>query len=183
MPRKRIRAILFGPQGSGKTTQGLLLAERYGVPFIEARGALQDEIEGGSAMGKLVQEYVEAKVLAPDDLVNAVMVKHLKKAADQGFILDGYPRNVEQAESLDKIAKIQLAVQFKMNDERAVKRLDGRYKEDDARRKLALYHFMTEPMASYYRQRGVLLAVNADQKMEDLQEELIKKMRKLGFSC
>ncbi len=183
MSRKRIRAILFGPQGSGKTTQGQLLAERYGVPFIEAKGALQDEIESGSAMGKLVAGYMEAKVLAPDDLVNAVMVKHLKAAADQGFVLDGYPRNVEQAASLDKISKIQLAIQLKMNDDRAVKRLDHRYKEDDMRRKLALYHFMTEPMASYYRQRGVLLAVNADQKVEDLYEELVKKMAKLGFKA
>ena len=181
MAKKRIRVILFGPQNSGKTSQGMLLSQHFDVPFIEAKSALQDEIAQGTAMGKLVKEYLEANVYAPDDLINAVMLKHLKQAADQGFVLDGYPRNIEQAESLDKIAKVQLAIQFKLGDEQSIQRLDKRFSEDEARRKLALYHFMTEPIASYYRQRGVLLALNAGQTIEQLQEELIKKMAKLGF--
>lgn len=218
MIRKRLRAVLFGPQGSGKGTQGQLLAERFDVPLIGSGELCRAEIAEGSALGKLVGEYVVRGMLAPDELVNAVVQKRLLEIeTGRGFILDGYPRNIEQAETLDRFLKVNLAIQLKLQDGEAVRRLLGRRqctgcrsifhvedappvvpdqctfcgkplvrREDDyeetIRARLSAYHFMTEPLASYYRQRGVLLALQAGQPLPFLFEELIKKMAKLGFS-
>lgn len=155
-------------------------------------------------------------MLAPDELVDAIVLKRLKGlATEKGYVLDGFPRNVEQAVALDKLLKPNLAIQLKLPDTVALKRLEGRFvcedcrsvfheefgingnvcsvclgkltrRKDDAedavRRRLAVYHFMTEPLAAHYRQRGILLAVNADQSIADLHEELCKKSQKLGFT-
>jgi adenylate kinase len=216
MARVRLRALLFGPNGAGKTTQGQLLAERYGVPFVSAGNVLRAEISEKTAIGKMVESYVDAGMLAPDELVDAIVLKRLKGLAmERGYVLDGFPRNVEQAVALDKLLKPNLAIQLKLPDAIALKRLAGRLVceqcrsifhrdfdlpkvvctvcggklvtrkddvEDAIRRRLAVYHFMTEPLAAHYRQRGTLLAVNADQSIADLHEELCKKTQKLGFA-
>ncbi len=217
MSRKRLRGVLFGPQGCGKGTQGQLLSEWFGVPLIGSGDLFRAEIEEKSALGRLVSEYVTHGMLAPDELVNAIMAKRLKEeVAEKGFILDGYPRNVEQAEFMDRFEKINIAIQIKISDKEALRRLGGRRqcpacravyhvqenppvvagkctfcghaltkRDDDVeatiRQRLAAYHFMTEPLAAYYRQRGVLLAVNGEQSMTFLFEELTRKMMKLGF--
>ncbi len=217
MTRKRLRAALFGPQGSGKGTQGLLLSERFDVPLIGSGDLFRAEIEEASALGKIAKEYVDHGMLAPDELVNAILQKQLKAIPmDRGFILDGYPRNVEQAESLDRVVKINLAIQIKIQDQEALRRLLGRRqcktcrtifhiqdappavpgkcplcghaiikREDDnektIRMRLVAYHFMTEPLATYYRQRGVLLAVKGEQPISFLFAELVRKISKLGF--
>jgi adenylate kinase len=217
MSRTRVRAVLFGPPGAGKTTQAEWIAERFDVPIIATGDLCRAEIEEGTALGKLVKEYVSHGMLAPDDVVNAIVQKAMKGFdLAKGFVLDGYPRNVEQAANLDRFAKVNLAIQLKLLDNAAVKRLQGRrqctacraifhidaapsayldlcvycghaialreYDHEEAlRNRLAIYHFMTEPLAGYYRERGVLLAVNADQPIEDLFEEVAKKIVKLGF--
>jgi adenylate kinase len=173
--------------------------------------------EGGIEGDDLQEIAVKHGMLAPDDVVNAIVQKAMKGIdLAKGFVLDGYPRNVEQAANLDRFAKANLAIQLKLLDNAAVKRLQGRrqctacraifhidaapsayldlcvycghaialreYDHEEAlRNRLAIYHFMTEPLAGYYRERGVLLAVNADQPIEDLFEEVAKKIVKLGF--
>jgi adenylate kinase len=181
MKRKRPRILFFGPPGAGKSSQAALLAKRFGVPLICSGELFRKEVKEGEALGTMAEPYVEAGVLVPDEVTYAIMKKQLKEQAlEGGFVLDGYPRNVEQAEALDKILKINLAVQLRIKDDPAVKRQPKR-QEESVRRELAVYHFMTEPLASYYRQRGVLLAVNAEQPSASLFEELVRKMAKLGF--
>jgi adenylate kinase len=160
---------------------------------------------------------VHQGLLAPDDLVNAVIVDRLKRLdLTRGFILDGFPRNVEQAQFLDRHHKVSLAVSLKIEDKESMRRLLGRVQcvrcgevyhlrdappikagvcsvcggklapreddtEDAIRRRLATYHFMTEPLSSYYRQRGVLLVVNGEQSIPYVFDDLVKKMAKLGF--
>ncbi len=127
MRKKNLQAIVFGPQGSGKGTQGLLLAERFNVSLIGAGDLFRAEMAQQSTLGKLVTQYVTQGLLAPDDLVNAVMARQLKKMdLSKGYLIDGYPRNVEQAMHLDKLVKIKLVVQIKISDEEAVDRLSGR---------------------------------------------------------
>jgi adenylate kinase len=217
MMKQRIRAVLFGPQGCGKGTQGELLADRFDVPVIGSGEMFRAEISEKTHLGKIVQEYVDSGLLAPDEVVNAVVQQRLQKLdLSKGFILDGYPRNVEQATHLDRIMKINLAIHVKISDTEAVRRLLGRRQcakckyvynvteappaienvcsvcggvivkraddtEDVIRRRLATFHFMTEPLASYYRQRGVLLVVNGEQSIPYVFEDLVKKMAKLGF--
>jgi len=216
--QKRLRAIIFGPQGSGKGTQGQLLADRFDVPLIGAGELFRAEIVHGSSLGKVAKRYVESGGLAPDELVNAIMAQQLKRHdLSRGFILDGYPRNVEQAHHLDRIIRINLALQIRISDNEAVRRLTGRVqcvrckqvyhlkdapplrpgicvlcggklvrRDDDTeeliRARLATYHFMTEPLASYYRQRGVLLPITGEQAIPYVFEDILKKLAKLRFS-
>lgn len=218
MARKSFRAVLFGPQGSGKSTQGRLLSEYFGVPYFSSGEMFRSEIKKKTPLGNMIAEYVSGGMLAPDELVDAVIKKNLSATKmGGGFILDGYPRNVEQANTLDKLQKIQLAIQIKLTDQAAVNRLSGRLqcqgcrelfhesllpketghrctfcggtlaKRDDdkeaiIRKRLAAYRFMTEPIAGYYRQKGVLLAVNGMQSVDELFEELVKKTHRLGFN-
>lgn len=217
MTKQRIRAIIFGPQGCGKGTQGELLSDRFDIPIIGAGELFRAEIAEQSPLGRVLQDYVESGLLAPDEVVNAVIAQRLKKFdLSKGFLLDGYPRNVEQATQLDRIVKVNLAISIKLTDAEAVRRLMGRRQcsqcktvfhvtdappaiegvcsvcggsivrraddtEDVIRRRLATYHFMTEPLAAYYRQRGVLLVVNGEQTIPYVFQDLTKKMAKLGF--
>lgn len=217
MIRKKVKAVLFGPQGCGKGTQGQLLSERFDIPLIGAGDLFRAEISTKTQLGKLAKSYVDRGALAPDELVNAVIMSQLKKLdLSRGFILDGYPRNVEQASYLDRLAKVNLAIYLKISDKEAVRRLVGRRQckdckfvyhltdappvkpdicslcggplikraddtEDIIRQRLAAFHFMTEPLASYYRQQGVLLTINADQTIPDVFADLIKKMARLGY--
>ncbi|MDF1496638.1 MAG: nucleoside monophosphate kinase [Patescibacteria group bacterium] len=217
MKQKNLQAIIFGPQGSGKGTQGLLLAERFNVPLIGAGDLFRAEMSQQSTLGNLVSQYVTQGLLAPDDLVDAVVARQLKKVdLSKGYILDGYPRNVEQAMHLDKLVKIKLAVQIKISDDEAVIRLSGRkqcvkcktiyhdkyaqpakkgfcslcgepivQRADDTEKvimqRLKAYHLLTAPMASYYRQKGILLTVNGEQPIQYVFEDIINKIAKLGF--
>lgn len=217
MNKKRLHAILFGPQGCGKGTQGQLLADRFDVPMIGAGEMFRAEIADETSLGKIAKKYVESGALAPDELVNAIVAHRLKRLdISHGFILDGYPRNVEQAIHLDRIVKVNLALQIRISDKEAVRRLSGRVqcvackqvyhltesppikpgvcamcggklvkRSDDTeeliRSRLATYHFMTEPIAAYYRQRGVLLTINGEQAIPYVFEDILKKIGKLGF--
>ena len=217
MVRKKLRAILFGPQGCGKGTQGQLLSERYDVPFIGAGDLFRDEIEAKSPLGNLLSSYVNQGLLAPDEVVDAVIAQRLKKHdLSHGFLLDGYPRNVVQATHLQRLLDVNLAIYIKISDAESIRRLTGRLqcrrckatyhtteappvvpgicsicggkltpREDDQeeaiRKRLATFHFMTEPMATFFRQHGVLLTVNGEQPIAYVFEELTRKMVKLGF--
>ncbi|MBU2566108.1 nucleoside monophosphate kinase [Patescibacteria group bacterium] len=217
MKRKHLQTVIFGPQGSGKGTQGALLAERFDVPLIGAGDLFRAEIVQKSTLGNLVNQYVTQGLLAPDELVNAVMARQLKKVnVTKGFVLDGYPRNVEQAMHLDRILKVNLVIQLKIEDKEVLRRLGGRlqcmkcknvYHEIDAppsrkgvctlcgnklerraddteeiiKQRLKAYHYITAPLAGYYRQKGVLLAVNGDQAIPYVFEDIVKKIAKLGF--
>lgn len=127
MNRKRLRAILFGPQGCGKGTQGELLADRFDIPIVGAGELFRAEIAAGSQLGKLAKQFVENGALAPDELVNGIMTRQLKGLdLSRGFILDGYPRNVEQAQHLQRILPPNVAIELKISDELSVRRLTSR---------------------------------------------------------
>lgn len=217
MAKKHLHAVLFGPQGCGKGTQGKLLSQYFGISLIGTGDLFRAEIAEETPPGLLIKSYVDKGMLVPDELANAIIQRRLHDVGKKGgFILDGYPRNVEQAEALDRVTQITLAIQLRVSDQESVWRLRGRRQcpscrlmyhlqaappktentcdacgvalvkrkddeEDIIKTRLAAYHFMTEPLASYYRQRGVLLAVNGEQSIRSLFDELTRKIKKLGF--
>ena len=161
---------------------------------------------------------MDTGLLAPDEIVNAVVSERLKKLdLSKGFILDGFPRNVDQAVKLDRAMKINLAICIKISDQESVRRLAGRLqctrcnaiyhdinsapakpgvcsicggkltkRADDTAdaigRRLTAFHYITEPLLTYYRSRGVLLVVNGEQSIPYVFDDLVKKMNKLGFT-
>jgi adenylate kinase len=216
--KKKLRAVILGPQGCGKGTQGELLAEKFGVPLVSSGDLFRAEISKGSCLGKIAEQYVTSGCLAPDELVNGIVSNQLKALdLERGFILDGYPRTVDQAAFLQRNLPLNVAIFVKIPDALAVRRLLSRiqcpackvvYNEKDVppaiqgvcsvcgaklkrrdddteeaiRVRLANYHFMTEPLERYYREKGVLLMLKGDQSIDYVHETLMKKLGRLGFS-
>lgn len=128
-----INLVLLGAPGSGKGTQGAMLAKALDIPTISTGDALRREVTEQSEIGKLAKSYMDSGKLVPDEVVLGIVKNRLNQDdCKKGFILDGFPRNVNQAEKLDEMLesinkKISLALDFQVADEVVVKRISGRY--------------------------------------------------------
>ncbi|MEM2941263.1 MAG: adenylate kinase [Thermoproteota archaeon] len=122
-----MKIIIFGPPGSGKGTYSSRLAPKLGVPHVSTGDILRSEIESGTELGRNISSYVSNGKLVPDDVVNKVIEKRLSMDdCKKGFILDGYPRTLQQAEFLDRIVKIDFVINLNVPDEVLVRRISSR---------------------------------------------------------
>lgn len=127
-----MRLVIFGPQGAGKGTQSARLTEKYDIPAIATGDIFRWAIKGGTALGLKVREYVDHGRLVPDDLTIEVVCERLEaNDAKEGFLLDGFPRNVRQAEALDDYladrgTKLDAALAIEVPEEVSLRRLLGR---------------------------------------------------------
>ena len=173
---RRVRVILVGAPGSGKGTQSAVLADHLGVPHISSGELLRAEADSGSELGRRIREYTSRGELVPDDLVFAALSKVLDQTVEGGgFVLDGFPRTLAQARRLDAAAApaqsaVDLAVHLDLPDDIAYERIARRARggrTDDAadvvHRRLRVFHEETEPLLDYYRERGILASIDADQ--------------------
>jgi adenylate kinase len=120
--------MLLGAPGSGKGTQAALLSKEYNIPSISTGDALRREVDNQSEIGNLAKSYMNSGKLVPDHVVVDIVASRLvQKDCENGFILDGFPRNISQAEQLEKINKIDLVVNFEVDEEVLVKRISGRF--------------------------------------------------------
>jgi adenylate kinase len=119
--------ILIGPQGSGKGTQSEYLFEKYKIHHISTGDIFRENIKNGTKLGKLAESLINKGNLVPDDVTNELVKDKLKeKEYKKGFILDGYPRNLEQAGFLDKITKIDHVIDIEVSDKETMRRLTCR---------------------------------------------------------
>jgi len=117
----------MGPPGIGKGTYASAVSKKYGIPHISTGDIFREEIKKGSPLGLKVKEYVSRGELVPDDIVIEVVRRRLSREdCKKGFILDGYPRTLRQAEALDEITKIDLVLNFVAPDEIIIERVSGR---------------------------------------------------------
>jgi adenylate kinase len=127
-----MRAVLLGPPGAGKGTQAVRLVEKYNVPQISTGDIFRANIKEGTELGKKAQEYMNAGNLVPDELVvDLVKDRLVKEDCRNGYLLDGFPRTIYQAEELDKFLaeqgqKLDAVINFKVSNEALIKRLTGR---------------------------------------------------------
>ncbi len=171
-----MRVILLGAPGAGKGTQGVRLAEHYGVAHVSSGDILRQHVADGTELGRRVAAHVAAGELVPDDLVLAVVGRAVGEAMETGgYLLDGFPRTLDQAERAYALAaRSQVtahAVLFlAVPDEVAAARLAERSvtsgRVDDAspeviRHRLEVFHEQTVPLLDFYRDRGVLVTVDA----------------------
>ena len=156
-----MRVVLLGPPGAGKGTQAQKLAEKLGVPQISTGDLFRKNISEGTPLGLEAKRYLDAGDLVPSSLTNALVEDRIAQpdAAD-GFLLDGYPRSVEQAQALDEMltkhdTKLDAVVEFQVSEEELLQRLMGRGRADDTEEvihnRMNVYRDETEPLLEYYR--------------------------------
>jgi len=143
-----LRIILQGPPGSGKGTIANILIEMYQIPTITTGDILRDEVTRGTEIGKLAKAYMDRGELVPDEVVTRIVEERLSQpASKEGFILDGYPRNQNQAESLDRIlrrlgVKLDCVLNIVVEDEELIRRLTTRRICSDCG---AIYNLLNKP--------------------------------------
>ena len=155
-----MRIVLLGPPGAGKGTQAVQLADKLGVPQISTGDLFRSNISAGTELGVEAKRYLDAGDLVPATLTNALVDERLEQAdAAAGFILDGFPRAVEQAKALDDMlarrgVKLDAVVEFRVPTEELVQRLKGRGRADDTedviRNRMKVYQAETAPLLDYY---------------------------------
>ena len=161
------RLLFLGPPGAGKGTQAAMLAKAVGIPHISTGAMLRDNVAQGTELGKQAQAIMAAGDLVPDDLVVAMVKDRLSQDdAACGYLLDGFPRNVVQAEALDAAigaGALELALLLEADEEELVQRLlkraqdEGREddNEETIRNRQHVYRDETEPLVGYYPDNGV----------------------------
>ncbi|MFA4834096.1 MAG: adenylate kinase [Patescibacteria group bacterium] len=124
---KNKNIIIMGPQGSGKGTQADVLSQKLGIPHISTGDIFRENIKEKTALGEKIEEIVKTGELVPDEITNEVTKQRLlKEDTKNGFILDGFPRNLTQAEFLDKVKEIGLVLEVWISDKEAIKRISQR---------------------------------------------------------
>lgn len=181
------RLVLLGPPGAGKGTQAARLAERFGVPAISTGDIFRANIKGGTPLGRTVQEYTSRGALVPDSVTNDMVRDRLAQGdVTEGFLLDGYPRNVAQVDELDVILAdagltLDLAVEITADPdivaERLLKRAEIEGRDDDTedviRHRLDVYAEETAPIARVYAERGLLVQVDGIGDVDAVTERLV----------
>ena len=182
--------LLLGPQGSGKGTQAKRIEAEYDVPQVASGDIFRNAIAAGSELGRRVAPILDRGDLVPDDLTVALIRERLTEL--DGFVLDGFPRTLEQADALDamlaEIGKpLDAILFFQLDDDVAKERLLGRAHEegrsDDTpeviARRLEIYHELTEPVVEHYRVTGKLVPLHADRSVNEVWSEIQAALERL----
>lgn len=175
-----MRIILLGPPGAGKGTQAVRMVERLGIPQLSTGDMLRAAVAAGTPVGLKAKAVMDRGDLVSDDIVVGIIADRIEEAdAKHGFILDGFPRTVAQAEAFDamlseKGLKLDAVIEFKVNEGELVDRIVKRAKETEARgepvrkddnpdvfkTRLEAYRTQTAPLSAYYQGKGMLKTVD-----------------------
>ena len=188
-----MRVIMLAPPGAGKGTQGERIASRYGVPHISSGDLFREEVARETPLGNQLRGYLDAGDLVPDDLVLSLVMDRVVAAAerDGGYVLDGFPRTLPQAEAAAGIAaktgtSAQAVLYLDAPAEVLIARVTGRgeHRADDseavARHRLEVYTEHTKPLLDYYTRRGLVITVDAAPPVETVSEQIFKALDRIG---
>ncbi len=180
-----MRLIFMGPPGAGKGTQAIVIAAKLGIPHISTGDIFRANVGAGTPLGNEAKRYMDAGEYVPDDVTNAMVRDRLTHSdCSPGFLLDGYPRTLEQVGQLDSMLEatpIQKVVELTVDVEEVVDRLvrraldQGRAddSEDVIRRRLEVYAEQTAPLTAGYSQRGLLVQVDGMGEVADVTARLL----------
>ncbi len=180
--------VLFGPPGAGKGTQAARLKEKYGLAHLATGDMLRAAVAAGTELGRKVEKIMERGELVPDEMVVALIAERIEQPdCAKGFILDGFPRTLAQAEALDRMLaergkRIDAVIEIKVDDDRLIDRIRKRIaesggarsddNEETLKRRLEVYHRQTAPLLPYYRERGVLYTVDGMQPIDEVTRQI-----------
>ncbi|GAA4086289.1 adenylate kinase [Nocardioides kongjuensis] len=182
-----MRLLLMGPPGAGKGTQAAAIAERFGVPAISTGDIFRANVARQSELGRTAQRYMDAGEYVPDEVTNAMVAQRLSDTdCAGGFLLDGYPRTLQQVDELDAILErdgvaLSAVVLLEADPEELVRRLlrraldQGRADDTDEviRRRLEVYASETAPLAAQYAERGLLATVDGLGPVTEVAERIL----------
>jgi adenylate kinase len=183
-----MRVLMIAPPGAGKGTQGALIAAHFDIPHIATGDLLRDHVARRTPLGLAVQQYLDRGELVPDQVVLDVVREEMiaAKAAGGGFVLDGIPRNMRQARAVYQIGRelgmtADVALHLRASDAELIRRLLARaaleHRSDDTAdviaQRLALYHDVTSPILAWYRDRGILVSVDAMRSAQQVGREIL----------
>ena len=191
-----MRLILLGPPGAGKGTQALRLVAKYGLVQLSTGGMLRAAVKAASPIGRKVKDIMQSGGLCPDDIVVSIVAERIEQPdARKGFILDGFPRTVPQAQALDRMLKkrgiaLDAVIELRVDEEALLKRIENRIAEmkargeplrsddnpDVLRQRLLAYRQLTAPLVAHYRKQNVLRTVNGMAPIADVTAAIDKAL-------
>ena len=189
-----MRLILLGPPGAGKGTQAQHLVAKYGLVQLSTGDMLRAAVKAGTPIGRHVQDIMARGALCPDDIVVAIVEDRIQQPdAKKGFILDGFPRTVPQAQALDRMLAhhglaLDAVIELRVDEAALIKRIESRIAEMQARgealreddspdvlhRRLVAYREQTAPLIAYYRDKGTLRTVDGMAPIETVAAQIEK---------
>jgi adenylate kinase len=189
------RFLIVGPQGSGKGTQGVLVAEAFGVPQVATGDIFRENVKGGTELGKRVQAVIEAGDLVPDELTSELVRDRLEQPdAAPGFLLDGYPRNRGQVEDLEGFLSgrgesLDAVIELEVPREESITRLRQRAldqgRTDDTEEvianRLAIYERETAPILDAYREQGLVVRIDGVGTLDEVTERIFDALAARGL--
>jgi len=183
--------MILGAPGSGKGTQGKLLAEHLGVPQVSTGELLRAAVKGGTPLGVKAKEFMDQGLLVPDEIIFGLIREILgSPPAQRGVLMDGFPRTIPQAEAVDgmlveRSARVDRVLVLDVDEEELVQRLLGRAAKegrsddniDSIRQRLKVYHAQTAPLIDFYERRGVVRRVPGMGSVEEIQVRMRETVR------
>ncbi len=212
-----MKLVFIGPPGVGKGTYASRLSKIYSIPHISTGDIFREEIKKETELGRKIKNFVEKGELVPDDIVIETIKKRLsEKDCEKGFILDGFPRTLEQAKALDNIVNLDLVLNFVAPDDIIIERISGRricsqcgaiyhikfnppkvpgvcdrcgsrliQRKDDRpeviKRRLEVYKKQFKPIIDYYKEKGLLVEVDARELADKVVPKVVDLLKGYGF--
>ncbi|WP_333618405.1 adenylate kinase [Dietzia sp.] len=176
-----MRIVLVGPPGAGKGTQAALLSEKLGIPHISTGDLFRANISENTELGKLAKSYMDAGNLVPSEVTNRMVSERISEGdAAEGFLLDGYPRSVDQADALKEVLaekglELDAVLEFDIDDDTVVERMLARGREDDTedviRNRMEVYRSETAPLLDYYD--GKVVKIDAAGEVDEISKRAV----------
>jgi adenylate kinase len=186
-----LQVVMFGPPGAGKGTQSRKIEEKFSIPHISTGDILRAEVDRKTDLGKEIEDVMmRGELVADDIIIRLVEARLVEPDCKRGFILDGFPRTIAQAEELDAFLRQQNrdklhVIYLMVTEEISLERMMARRRVDDTKEilqnRIKVYYEQTAPLIDYYFEKGAIIRVNGVQSIDDVFQEIEERLAGLGW--